>query len=72
MAGKVKCDCAEFEISGAQRRDPRTEIVVAERFADIELVDLHTVHLVLLHRHLTSPSTLRVFVITDADELRMS
>jgi hypothetical protein len=42
MAGTVACDCAKIEAARAQGRDAWTEMVISSRFADVELVDLHS------------------------------
>jgi hypothetical protein len=57
MTGTVARDGAQFEITNFQRRDPWAEMVISDRFADVELIDPHAMYFVSFHRHgLTSPS----------------
>ena len=74
MARTVAGDSAQLEVAGLQHRDSGTEMVIADRFADVELIDLYTMYFVSFHRHdsaLPHDGTW-VLVISQADELRMS
>jgi hypothetical protein len=53
----VAGDSAQVEVAGFQRPDAWAEMVISDRFADVELIDLYAMYLVSFHRHgLSSPS----------------
>jgi hypothetical protein len=45
MTGTVTGDCAQVEVASVQAGDSRSEMVVAYRLTDVELIDLHTLQL---------------------------
>ena len=52
VTGAVKCDSANLMVTSLQRGDPRAEMVIAYRLADVELVDLHAADWKAFHRKL--------------------
>ena len=48
MTLAITGDRAQLEVASTQRRNARTEMVIADRFANVELIDLNAVNFVPL------------------------
>jgi hypothetical protein len=51
----IACDRTKVEVPSVKAGDSRTEMMIANGFADIEQIDLDAMYFVTLHRHIRSP-----------------